>query len=370
MRRLSEMFDDTRVLSQLEEGLQAEEYLKHLDSSAEQRILALALNKIAIENPKLTKDEKHKKSRRIGKRKLLLAVLAAVFIGTITVSAQEGGLEGFSEMIESIWVKAGLKEHINLSSDQEASKLLVEYIEEDEENEHTVDEHSGVKVSVEQVISDGEDAYLYLEVEIAESIIPKQWPSKDHLYFRENYIQLGDGEQKRQNFQLHQETDGTIYGIVPCSLEDIEPGNVSVSLSLNHLDFAEGSGESRESRRLVEGNWNLKCNLLCEKKTKNFDIHAVVDTSDGCVTLTEAVVSPLSVRVSGTIESKDPTYSQLSCFIYQIILKDGTLMDCDGSYAQMQEGSEKITLKFNFDRMFDINEVVGVVVNQDSIIFQ
>ena len=37
---------------------------------------------------------------------------------------------------------------------------------------------------------------------------------------------------------------------------------------------------------------------------------------------------------------------------------------------QMQEGSEKITLKFNFDRMFDINEVVGVVVNQDSIIFQ
>lgn len=86
--------------------------------------------------------------------------------------------------------------------------------------------------------------------------------------------------------------------------------------------------------------------------------------------MTEAVVSPLSVRVSGTIESDDPTHSQLSCFIYQIILKDGTLIDCDGSYAQMQEGREEITLKFNFDRMSDMNEVVGVVVNQDSIIFR
>lgn len=253
MRRLSELFDDTRVLSQLEDRLQTEEYLKTLDSSAEKRIHALALDKIASENPKSTKHEKHKKFPIIGKRKLLLAVLATVFIGTITVSAQEGGLETVSEMIESIWVKAGLKEHIKLGSDQEASKLLVENIVEDEKSEHTVDEHSGVKVSVEQVISDGEDAYLYLIVEIAESMIPKQWPARDHLYFRENYIQLGDGEQQRINFQLCQEADGTIYGILPCSLEEIEPGDVSVSLSLNHLDFAEGSGDSREIRRLVEG---------------------------------------------------------------------------------------------------------------------
>lgn len=41
MRRISEMFDDTWVLSQVEEGLQGEEHLVSLEPDAEKKSLNL-----------------------------------------------------------------------------------------------------------------------------------------------------------------------------------------------------------------------------------------------------------------------------------------------------------------------------------------
>ncbi len=382
MRRLSEMFDDTWVLSQVEEDLQVEEHLESLDPSAEKRILGLALQKISEEPQKSADGGKKKKLRIFGKGRLLLVALVAVLIGTFTVSAQEGGMEAVLapvvEMIESISVRAGLKERVNVTSDEEVEKLVVENISENIENEageetneeeRISDEHSGVRVSVDQVISDGEDAYVYLAVEIEESIIPEQWPSEDVLYFRQNYLRVNNGEPQKHTLELFQDEDGTIYGIIYVSMEDLESGNVAVSLSLNNLDFIIGGGEDREIIRLVEGQWNLSWNFQCEKIAKTYDIHAVVDAHDGTVTLDEAVVSPLSVSVSGTVKSDDPTHSQLSCFIYNMILKDGSIVDCDGSIAQ-ELGDEKIRLKYYFGKMMDMDEVVGVVVNDDSIYFQ
>lgn len=382
MRRISEMFDDTWVLSQVEEGLQGEEHLVSLEPDAEKKILELALQKISEESPKSADSNKKKKMRIFGKGRLLLVALVAVLVGTITVSAQEGGMEAVlapvMEIIETISVRAGLKERVNISSDEEAEILVVENIRENIENEagtkkyeeeHISDEHSGVKVSVDQVISDGEDAYVYLAVEIEDSIILEKWPEEDVLYFRENYIQVGNGEPQKYNFELFQDENGNIYGIINVSMECIESGNVEVSLSLNNLDFIIGGGEDREIIRLVEGEWNLSWNFRCEKIAKTYDIHAVVDAYNGIVTLNEAVVSPLSVSVFETIESDEPTYSQLSCSIYNMILKDGTIVECDGSMGQYQEGSEKIMLKYYFDKMMNMDDVVGVVVNHDSVYF-
>ena len=384
MRRLSEMFDDTWVLSQVEEGLQVEENLESLDPSAEKRILELALNKINKEPTKPADDDKKKSIRMFGRGKLLLVALIAVFIGTVTVSAHEGGMEAILapvvEMIESISVRAGLKERVNVSSDEEAEKLVVENIreniesevnEEKKEAEQISDEHSGVKVSVDQVISDGEDAYVYLAVDIEDSIIPEQWPAEDRLYFRQNYIRVDNGEPQKHNFVLFQESDGTIYGIIYIPMEDIESGNVAVSLSLNNLDFAIGGGEDREIIRLVEGQWNLSWNFQCEKIAKTYDIHAVVETYDGTITLDEAVVSPLSVSVLGAIKKDHPIDYPFSCTIENIILKDGTIVDCDYSISQELEGGERIRIKFYFDKMMDMDEIVGVVVyDDDSIYFQ
>lgn len=375
MRRLSEVFDDTWILSQIEEELQVEEHLETLDSSAEERILELALKKINQDTKKSMDDVKKKKVRIFGRGKLLLIALVAVFIGTITVSAQERGIDAIIapvvELIESIAIRTGLKECINISSDEEAEKLIVENIRERKKNnecEKISDEHSGVKIFVDQVISDGEDAYVYLVVEIADFIVPEQWSSENVLYFKENYLQVGNGEMQKYNFELFQESDGTIYGIIHISMEEIGSGDVEVSLSLNNLDFIIG-GEDREIIHLVEGKWNLSWNLQCEKIAKIYDIHTVIDAHDGTFVVNKAVVSPLSVSVSGTIQCDDPTYSQFSCYIYSMILKDGTIVDCNGSFARMQEGSEKIMLKFIFDKMMDTDDIVGVIVNHDSIYF-
>lgn len=385
MRRLSEMFDDTWVLSQVEEDLQVEEHLESLDPSAEKRILALALQKINEEPTESTDDDKKKKIRVFGRGRLLLVALVAVFIGTITVSAHEGGMEAILapvvEMIESISVRAGLKERVNISSDEEAEKLVVENIreniesevdEEKKEDEQISDEHSGVKVSVDQVISDGEDAYVYLAVDIEDSIIPEQWPAEDRLYFRQNYIRVDNGEPQKHNFELFQEADGTIYGIIHIPMENLASGNVAVSLSLNNLDFIIGGGEDREIIRLVEGEWNLSWDLKCEKIAKTYDINAIIEMRDGTVILNEAAVSPLSVSVKGMTEKNEPgnPNAQYGCFIYGMILKDGTIVACDGSFAQEQEGSERILLKYYFDKMMDMDDVVGVVVNDDHIYFK
>lgn len=367
MRRLSELFDDARVLSQVEEDLKVEEHFKALDRAAENRILELALSKIDKE-PSAAATPQKKKQYLFNRRRLILVALAAVFAGTLAVSAQEGGVEKIVKVIESIGLKSGLRERIHLSPEEQSENIFVEDIVE---GENTSDEHSGVKVSVEQAVSDGEDAYVYLTVEFAESMLPEQWSAEGkRLYFRENKLQVGNGEPEKVNFALRQEDDGSICGIIHFPLDKIEKGNVSISLSLNNLDFGvhKDSGESWDITRLVEGKWNLQWNLSCEKIAKTYEMDAVVDAQDGFVTLKKAVVSPLSVKIEGSIECDDPTYSQISCYIYQVLLKDGTLADYDSSYSQEKDG--KIILKFYFKKMLSADDVAGVVVNDEYLYFQ
>lgn len=364
MSRLSELFDDARVLSQVEENSKIEEYFETLDISAENRILELTLSKMDKEQlPAIVPCKK--KHHIFNRKRLLLAALVAVLAGTIAVSAQEGGLE---KVFESIGLKNGLRERIHLSPEEQSEDIFVEDIVEDE---NTSDEHFGVKISVKQAVSDGEDAYVYLAVEVAESVIPDQWTAEGkRLYFRENKIQVGNGEPEKVNFALHQEEDGSIYGIIHFPLDKIEKGNVTVSLNLNNLDFGvhKDSEEGWDITRLVEGEWNLKWNLSCEKIAKTYEIDAVVDAHEGLVTLKKAVVSPLSVKIEGSIEGDDPTYSQLSCYIYQVILKDGTLVNYDSSYLKEKDGT--IIMKFYFKKMFSVDDVAGVIVNDEYLYFQ
>lgn len=56
-------------------------------------------------------------------------------------------------------------------------------------------ECGGVKVTVEQMISDGEDAYVYFSVTIPEGLVPSEADEAGTLLlFRECKIQLGNNE--------------------------------------------------------------------------------------------------------------------------------------------------------------------------------
>ena len=119
---------------------------------------------------------------------------------------------------------------------------------------------------------------------------------------------------------------------------------------------------------MVEGQWNLQWNINCEKMTETYELAATIDAHDGTVTTQEVVLSPLSMRIVGTIECEDPTYSQVSCNVYYIILKYGTLEEYDSSYSQIEEG--KYTMKCHFKRMIPMEDVIGVVVNDENLYFK
>jgi len=107
--------------------------------------------------------------------------------------------------------------------------------------------------------------------------------------------------------------------------------------------------------------------MSCKKITKQLPLEAVIDAHDGIVTTEYAVLSPLSLRIVGTIECDDPQYSQTSCFIDNVILKDGTLEDYDASYSQIEEGT--YIMKCYFKRMIPMEDIIGVVVNNEYLYF-
>lgn len=369
MKRISELFENVSVTEEFVKGQYIERYFEELNQEQEERILQRAMDKInkgGLETViELEKREKRKKRLFSGKR-LVVAVLVAVLLGTFSVSAQEGGLEKVKEVIETIRIKNSLAEKVHVSSEEEVEQVIVENIVTDEK---TKSECNGVIVSVEQLVSDGEDAYVYLAVELSEELKMEQWENDDILYFRQNEIQIDDNAPQKLNFKLQRENDGQVYGIIYISLEKVEETSCRISLTLNNLDYAvyKGEGSARDIQRLVEGQWNLTWNLACEKIAKNYELKAVIDAHDGIVTTKEAIVSPLSVRITGTIECDDPTYSQVSCYIDNVILKDGTLEEYSSSYSQVDNG--EYIMKCYFKRMIPIEDVIGVVVNGEYLYF-
>ena len=246
----------------------------------------------------------------------------------------------------------------------------VNYIISD--GEKTSVQQGGVGVCVEQVISDGEDAYIYLSVELPGHLEVEKWKTgEDRLYFRQNEIRINDNAPERVNFTLKHLEENQAYGIVYISLEKVGEGDCKVSLTLNNLDYAVFVGEEKgwDIQRLVEETWELNWSFSCEKIAKSYMVEATIDAHDGTVMTTEAVVSPLSVRVTGIIECDDPTYSQVSCYIDSVILKDGTLEEYDANYSQMEEETKKYNMKWYFKRMIPIEDVIGVVVNGEYIYF-
>ncbi|MBR3601838.1 MAG: hypothetical protein IKL49_05910 [Lachnospiraceae bacterium] len=302
-------------------------------------------------------------------RKLAAAALVAVILGTLTVSTNAEALEKVMEIVEKIVIKKPLAEKMHIESEEEEENIIVEEISD---GEKTSVQQGEVAVCVEQVISDGEDAYIYLSVELPQNLEVEKWKTgEDRLYFRQNEIRINDNVPERVNFTLKHLEENQAYGIVYISLEKVGEGNCQVSLTLNNLDYAVFAGEEKgwDIQRLVEETWELNWSFSCEKIAKSYKAEATIDAHDGTVMTKEAVVSPLSVRVTGSIECDDPTYSQVSCYIDSVILKDGIIEDYDANYCQIEEETKKYNMKWYFKRMIPIEDVIGVVVNGEYIYF-
>lgn len=249
---------------------------------------------------------------------------------------------------------------------EEPESVVVENIEEEEK---TKAECGGVVVSVEQVVSDGEDAYVYLSVELPKYL---QWDLMDEegtLYFRQNTIQINGDEPQRAGCIIQHENEYQGYVIVHVELMDVEAVSYEVVLTLNNLDYAVTweDGNGRDIERVVEGSWILEWDMQCVKKTEKRILEAEIDVHDGIVTTEYAIVSPLSLRIVGTVECNDPQYNQTSCYIANVILKDGTIEDYSASWSQIEDG--KYIMKCYYNRMIPMDDIIGVVVNNDYLYF-
>ncbi len=372
MRQISELFDNLQLIDKLEPIQQAENLLGPLEKEEADRILSKAMEKMNKEfaTPVTDIPQKRKRPHKLfSKKKLAFGILVAALVGTISVSAHEGkGVEKIVEVIENIVIKKPLAEKVHMEPEEmeEAESIMVENIEEEDKAKA---ECGGVVVSVEQIVSDGEDAYVYLSVELPDHLELESMNEEGTLYFRQNEIQIGDREPERAGCVIQRESKQQGYVVVHVNLENLEEPSYEVSLTLNNLDFALTSedGNSREVHRIVEGSWNLQWNMSCKKITKQVPLEAVIDAHDGMVTTEYAVLSPLSLRIVGTIECDDLQYSQTSCAIYNVILKDGTLEDYDASYSQIEDGT--YIMKCYFKHMIPIEDIIGVVVNNEYLYF-
>lgn len=375
MRQISELFDNIQLIDNLEVGQQTENVFEALEKDEADRILNRALEKIDVEfaTSIIESNKKRNIPRKLfSKKKLAFGILVAVLIGTITVSAQEGsGVEQIIEVIEKIVIKRPLAEKVHMESMEpeiveEPASVVVKNIEEEEK---TKAECGGVVVAVEQVVSDGEDAYVYLSVELPKEL---QWDLMDEegtLYFRQNTIQINGNEPQRASCIIQRENEYQGYVIVHVELMDMEAVSYEVTLTLNNLDYAVTweDGNGRDIERIVEDSWILEWNMQCDKMTEKRILEAEIDAHDGIVSTEYAIVSPLSLRIVGTVECDDPQYNQTSCYIANVILKDGTLEDYSASWSQIEDG--RFIMKCYYNRMIPMDDIVGVVLNNDYLYF-
>lgn len=371
MKQLSELFENVQVTEQVTKEPQIEHYFEEMDVQKEERILEMAMEKIHKNTSKpILTFKKKKKVSLLGIKRLAVAVFVAALLGTFVLSTNAEALEKVVEIVEKIVIKKPLAEKMHVESEEEQEQIIVEDIAE---NEKTSMEHGGVTVSVKQVVSDGEDAYIYLAVDLPKHLEVENWKNgEDRLYFRQNEIRINDNAPEKVNFTLKHLQENQAYGIVYISMEKVKEGSCQITLTLNNLDYGvyKGEGNARDIQRLIEGTWELNWNFSCEKTAKKYKAEAAIDAHDGSVKTVEAVVSPLSVRVTGTVECDDPTYSQVSCYIDGIILKDGMMEEYASNYCQIEKETKEYIMKWYFKQMIPIEDVIGVVVNGEHIYFE
>lgn len=369
MRRISDLMGQTKVLEQLTKEQYQEPAFEELNKEAEDRILRLAMGKIHT-NPsepviKLEK-KKRKKHRIFSGKKLALAILVAALVGSVTVSAREGeGIEKVMEVIRSFRLKDSLADQIGMEAGTEVEGIIANDIVP---GEKTQTEYGGVSVTVEQIASDGEDAYVYFSVVLPESLVPEQEEGvKTSLLFQTCEVQLGEGEPVKTGFYIRQDAEGQNYGIVNIPLEEVEEASYEVIMTLKDIVYLVYAELIPTRETLLEGTWEMKWPLDCKKTAETFAFSEVIDAHDGIVTTEEVILTPLSVRVEGTIDCDDPTYSQVSAFIDGVILKGDVIEEYDGTWSRAIDG--KYTMKGSFLRVIPVEEIIGITVNGKPLYF-
>ena len=339
-----------------------EELFDTLDQAEESRIIDQAMEKINA-----SRGNAKRRRKVVSGKRLFAAVLAATMLLTFTVSAKEGSMEKIYQVIEKIFIKAPLAEQVGIEPVQDIGTVPVEDITEGDKIQA---ECEGVKVAVEQIISDGEDAYVYFSVAIPEELVPdEEGKAGTLLHFGDCKIQLGNEEPQTTFFRILKEDVNQRYGIVYFSMEELEAASYEAVLTLENLDYEVWKGNERETEtRLVEGQWILKWNVQCEKIAESREFTETIETYNGVLTTEEVIISPFSIKIVGKIEYDDPSDSNHGCSVSKVILKDGTIRNLGRIMTGAGEGT--YVMKGFFGGIIPVEDIAGVVIKDQYFYFE
>lgn len=377
MSRLYEMINEKELYHGQEELLEAAG--DGLDEDMTKRILQRTLKAVQEEKERINHVAPgKKKSRRIGKRKLGILVIAAVLLGALTVSAAE-----------YFGIRAELVDFLGISGDVEKEKLesMVTDIEKNgedstENKNSAAAEKDGVRIAASQMFSDGETVYVYFDVELPEGIYPEdasEWnfggsTEENSRYVRFHRMEcLQNGEETGINGMVIQKNEKEhYYAIGLMSLKDTgtskEPQKVK--LELKDFGYIDSSAEKTEWVTLVPGIWTLEWTLDCQNVSLTYSLEKTFKTASGNFTLESVRLSPLSIKLVAASETLDAIVEdgQAMIAIEGFLMKDGSFEQLlTWSYTGPEDG--KLVLGGNFDHMVEPEEIVGVRILGEDVWF-
>ncbi len=356
MKRITELYHDLEKQELYKDG---EELVNPLGASLGKderaRILKRACSLIEEETPK--------RRRFQGKRLVLLAAAAVIALGALTVSAGE-----------YVRIRPELAEFLGISSEApvpEINKVAMdlETASDSGKNWKLEDEENGLKVSAKQVVNDGEIVYIYFQFQLPEGIYEKSTEEHKKLFhFDQCSCRMENGEERALGGVILKESrsnPGDYYAVGEIDSLQAFEGKQEISIILQDFGYVDATEDSTKWVDVIEGQWELNWELEYKNAAVNYPVKKEIPVETGTVTLENIRVSPLSVKVTATTDSKESVLSdQIS--IEGILMEDGVhkeVMNC--GYVGPEE--DKLVMGWVFEDMIPVEKIKGIMVNGEEL---
>lgn len=312
----------------------------------------------------LIEEEPSERRRFQGKRLVLLAAAAILALGALTVSAGE-----------YVKIHPELAEFLGISSEAPVPEIHkvamdLETASDSGKNWKLEDEENGLKVSAKQVVNDGEIVYIYFQFQLPEGIYEKSTEEhKKMFHFDQCSFQMEGGEEKALGGVILKESrsdPGNYYAVGEIdSLQDFERKQ-EISITFQNFGYVDAAEDSTKWVDVIEGQWELNWELEYKNAAVNYPVEKEIPVETGMVAIENIRVSPLSVKVTATTDSKEPVLSdQIS--IEGIIMEDGVHKEVM-NYGYVGPEGDKLVMGWVFEDMIPVEKIKGVMVNGEKLI--
>ena len=270
----------------------------------------------------IRRGEDRRPRRRLGRRTLLLAAAAAVLL-TVSALAASGVFSAILEQFRSR----------DLTPEQETAILEgTAFLGKSQ----TID---GVTVTLEEAYGDGNDFYLYLEVEAPDGM---SFTSFEHMWLRVAELEQGGG---MCSWRTMPQTNHFMMKVQHWGTLQTEDTTLSCELHLENL--MNWPDPLCEGETVVNGQWTIAFTLDCDTFTQQMeglDLLVEGETGLGYREAATAQVVSITLRPLGaqvTYWAEDPTITDITLPVLSVVLEDGSEVVLEASAGHIVNDLEQ-----------------------------